>query len=833
MGLGHAAHEHLHQECLLRLSGRDERGADQQRRHRARPELSYAPACAGRYGSATMNDVFRLDGSVLRASAFLFAWGATGSLVGCVPQLGPPPIVTKARLGTVIVYRNGVAYFERHASPEERELKLRVPGERIDDFLKSLTIADERTGEALPISYPTMRHDGGSVDMTIALPERSTGLRITYVTESPSWKPSYRLALSEGGAAALQAWAVVDNVSGEDWKDVRVGVGSTSALSFRFDLHSVRLVERQTLMTEDMLAVAPPTGGSPHAVEPRDLREAAALAAEAMAALGDEELERAQQDGTLMPGEPMAGAWRDGAKDEEYDAGERVLDAGGYGKSSRSRAGRGHTAGLPRPEANNAPGPMKKDGKGWASPRTSASSNVDKSGVVSAGTRARELALKTAQMLGKNQRLRVEGYAQKGDAEPGPAALARANRVRNGLIANGVPAERIDAIGMTELGTEAVRMVVAETGDVTKSGADAGGTPTETATTEPLGHAHFVSSEAMTIASGYSAMLSMLQTGTKAERVYYYDPISKRGSKDFAFNAIRLTNPSQYTLDGGPFTIYSGGQFLGEGLSDAVLPGAVAFIPYALDRAILVVTETDSRDEIERLLTLDRGVAKAAARRVRTTRLSLSNRGTEAATVFLRHEPAPGHTLVDAKPVEKLGGAYLFTIAIPAGTTVPFVLEEKTPVDRILDLRGDAGVAELAVFLKREKVEPALAAGLARIVGQHEEAVATTRRIEVVDEQLRVFRQRVYEINVQLVALRKVPQGERLRRHLATRMDEISARIQTSSLERAELEGKLLSARIEFQDAVAELTLADADTKKESALGAGATTPKSDKGASR
>ena len=134
--------------------------------------------------------------------------------VGCVSAIQPPAIESETELGSVIIYRNGVAYFERYASPAEKTLSLTVPRERVDDFLKSLTITDEQTGEALPISYPTLDVDSGAVDMEIELPKRRGRVRITYVTESPSWKPTYRIILADDGQATLHAWAVVDNVSG-------------------------------------------------------------------------------------------------------------------------------------------------------------------------------------------------------------------------------------------------------------------------------------------------------------------------------------------------------------------------------------------------------------------------------------------------------------------------------------------------------------------------------------------------------------------------------------------------------------------------------------------
>ena len=67
--------------------------------------------------------------------------------------------------------------------------------------------------------------------------------------------------------------------------------------------------------------------------------------------------------------------------------------------------------------------------------------------------------------------------------------------------------------------------------------------------------------------------------------------------------------------------------------------------------------------------------------------------------------------------------------------------------------------------------------------------------------------QRVDEINIQLVTLRKVPQAARLRRHLAKKMEEISERLQKSTIEMTDLKGQLMTLRIDLQDKLAELHL--------------------------
>ncbi|MFO0748988.1 MAG: hypothetical protein U1F43_25480 [Myxococcota bacterium] len=173
-------------------------------------------------------------------------------------------------LGKVVVYRNGIAYYERKAKVENGQVTLTVPFDKVDDFLKSLTVADAKTHEALPVAYPTAgANNDNKVDMTIQVSKPGvTDVVLTYITEAPAWKPSYRVVIDKNDKVALQGWAIVDNTSGETWKQVEVGVGSSSALSFRFDLRSVRSVWRDTLKADERFAVAPPTGGATRSETP-------------------------------------------------------------------------------------------------------------------------------------------------------------------------------------------------------------------------------------------------------------------------------------------------------------------------------------------------------------------------------------------------------------------------------------------------------------------------------------------------------------------------------------------------------------------------------------
>jgi hypothetical protein len=175
--------------------------------------------------------------------------------------------VDGAVLGRVVVYRNGVAFYERKATVHDGKLEVHVPRDRVDDFLKSLTVVDPLTKKPLSVSIPRKEADDGSyLTMTLETPDRQNAdVLLTYVTEAPAWKPSYRVVVGPGGKVMLEGWAIVDNVSGEDWKGVLVGVGASSALAFRYDLWSVRRIDRDLLQGEEKFAIAPPTGVSPYA----------------------------------------------------------------------------------------------------------------------------------------------------------------------------------------------------------------------------------------------------------------------------------------------------------------------------------------------------------------------------------------------------------------------------------------------------------------------------------------------------------------------------------------------------------------------------------------
>ena len=82
---------------------------------------------------------------------------------------------------------------------------------------------------------------------TVSLDFRGAGerkVRVGYVEETPIWKTSYRLVLSDDKKPFLQGWAIIENPSEEDWTDVRLSLVSGRPISFTMDLYQPTYIPR-------------------------------------------------------------------------------------------------------------------------------------------------------------------------------------------------------------------------------------------------------------------------------------------------------------------------------------------------------------------------------------------------------------------------------------------------------------------------------------------------------------------------------------------------------------------------------------------------------------
>src|SRR6185437_1315053 len=83
-------------------------------------------------------------------------------------------------------------------------------------------------------------------------------IKVGYVVEAPLWKSSYRLVFDKAGKTTLQGWAIIENTTDEDWKDVRMALVSSRPISFQMDLYQPLFVPRPVVDPARFASLRPP-----------------------------------------------------------------------------------------------------------------------------------------------------------------------------------------------------------------------------------------------------------------------------------------------------------------------------------------------------------------------------------------------------------------------------------------------------------------------------------------------------------------------------------------------------------------------------------------------
>jgi hypothetical protein len=86
-------------------------------------------------------------------------------------------------------------------------------------------------------------------------------LFVSYISEVPIWKSSYRLVIPKSGRPLLQGWAVVDNTIGEDWRNVELSLVAGAPQSFIQQISQPYYGQRPVVPLPTNVSMAPQTHG--------------------------------------------------------------------------------------------------------------------------------------------------------------------------------------------------------------------------------------------------------------------------------------------------------------------------------------------------------------------------------------------------------------------------------------------------------------------------------------------------------------------------------------------------------------------------------------------
>lgn len=708
-------------------------------------------------------------------------------------------------LRRVVLYQNGIGYFERSGVLRGDRLRLSLRSHEVGDVLKSLMVIDRSSGRQRAVSAVLPQPKAGEktedrdpmTAIDILLSERGTHqLTVAYAVPTPIWKAAYRVVLPETDAASaraegrgttpaeglLQGWALIDNTSGEHWERVSLTLATGAPLTFALDLRTPQYAARPDLTGQLVRPVA--TG---------------AVYAEQADQTLDSDGDRIADIYDKCPNEPET---YNGLEDEDGcpDRGRVIVRSSKLEILDRIYFNRGSA-----------------DLKPISFPIADAI---------------------VAVMKGNPQIQQVEIQGHASDEEPRGYEVAerRAAAVRTYLVQHGVEAARLSSRGYgptrpvssdkTEDGRSRNRRVefsIAKRSDdeeerrsppprsrspISASSAAASARPSA-APQDVAGATRYQLSDPVTIPRGSSTMVSVInQLGVPpaessapaggqgdavgaVEDIFLFRPDGNvQGSARHPLRAARL-RPGQ-PLEAGPVAVFAGGTFVGEGLIGRLRAGETAFVPYALDSSTKVTQNSDETRQPVRLVSLAQGAAVVEDMAIRSTRYEIAVGPSAPRRLFLRHGRRTGYTAGELPPgTESNDDAHLLPLPISAGKTSQITVEERKPERRTVALTAEG--EQLTPYLDKTQLPAELVQRLRELSKLAADRDKLTTEIEEIRGRLSDLSDRSNELRESLRTIEKMQSAAALQRELLAKLQDAS--------QKSEQAGKQLVAKTEAQAA--------------------------------
>jgi outer membrane protein OmpA-like peptidoglycan-associated protein len=695
-------------------------------------------------------------------------------LSGCAGRAPLRPV----ELHRVILYQSGIGYFQRDGHVSGNTIQLRLASGELDDVLKTLTVIDRLGGAVATVDVPST----GDKDKAIALrvhmaAGRVHDVQVAYAVPTPTWKAAYRVVLADPSdarrAGLLQGWAMVANLTQEDWNGVQLTLATGAPISYAFDLHTPEYGHRPDATGK---LVGPTITG--------------VVGAEKVV-FADADHDGIPDVDDRCPNEPET---YNGFEDNDGcpDVGRVVVTSTSIEVLQLVYFSRG--AGDIGAEAQ------------------------------------RQVEAIAATLRGNPdiQKLEIGGHAASDEDDPWSVSSRRASSVRAALVQRGIAADRLVVVpyGATQPLDPAdtatardknrrVDFRIVQRGELGRrtppdSGYDArvaqGSVHAATTPASVAGSVRYVLGEPVTIRRGQSMMISILNKPIAAEDTFLYRPDDHApGSDRHPFRAVRLANDSGYTLEPGPIAVFARGSFVGDSLIERLGVGETAWVPYAIEGSATVTMKRDRAEQPVRIVSIHRGVVEVENADVRTTRYAIAAGQDPPRKIYVRHAKTPGHAIAEPPPGSSdEGDAYLIPLPVQPGKMSVLTIEERQPRQRTLELQT-TGATEIGLYVSGSTLPAAVTNRLATIAALRKDMGAIEEQRESARERLNELGSRAEDVRQNLRAIDKVRGTEDLRKNLVVTLTQLTADEESGARKLGALNEGLAGARGRLQDALRDL----------------------------
>ena len=696
------------------------------------------------------------------------------------------------QLSKVVLYRNGVGYFERGGRVEGEALTLRVRKDQVNDLLKSLTVVERKGGRAVSISMPLDPRSWANGAISTLGPGSGSLAEVLDKLRGTDVK----LKLNDGTNVTGRVLLV------EAIPQVGGGEGQAKDQDYKVTLIDGEEMEVVRLSKVDTITLR---NGD---IAMQFQRSLDATAGEGMFQQVDVTIRLAgnRSNDLLVSYVVSAPMWKPTYRVvlPESGKGEALLQGWAVVDNTTGEDWRDVKLAL----TSGAPIAFRYD---LHTPR-----DVPRTDLSSVGTHKR-----ASVSVGE------AGYAQPaepavatgGVAPPAPpAATMPANKPAPAKSVAGVKkkAEKDAVRSMDRFETEeeaAYDDGLLDEAPAVDASTLARSMQARTKSASVSGLTRYDLDEKQTVPDGTSTMVAIINEKVEGEETFLFRPGGAgQGYESNPYRVIRFKNSTPFALESGPISIYSGGSFVGEGISEPVSAGVAVTIPFAVESSLLVASHLQYGGDEMRLVKIVRGVMEVEnfARRSTTWEVTSQQPRTAETTLYVRHQKAGGSFELVPRPAgtEDLPDAYLIPIKLAAGaTTTKLEVIEQTPSRSVLSIWDARSLVLLEGILAVGTLDRSVRTKLEPIVKLRQEIGKIDTEIDGKTRTRQELDQRAQETRANLEAIKRDPAAGALRKRLGDRLEQFAKDGDKLGRELVELQTKRTEKKISLEDAMQTLEL--------------------------
>ncbi len=284
------------------------------------------------------------------------------------------------------------------------------------------------------------------------------------------------------------------------------------------------------------------------------------------------------------------------------------------------------------------------------------------------------------------------------------------------------------------------------------------------------------------VRKGESVMLPFMQKPVSATRLLIFS--DRQSVKNHPMLAFELNNDSGLTLDGGPVTVFDGGEYAGEALFETTVKDEKRLLSYGVDLGTNIRLEPSSGTRDIQQVEIQRGVMTVSLRVRSNLKYTASNNDNRAKTLLVERPVIRNYEVVSPQPVAKTSTANRFRVELPASGNAQIEIIEEFPHTDIVQLQN-LNEAGLAVYAKNTNISPAARQALEAIIAKQREITRTQAELSDAEKRLSTLNNSMERVRRNMESLNRIRGQETQVQKLA---QELGSMQTTASNQEAEIE---------------------------------------------